>query len=87
MPLYIYVGNIVFDDMFCSDFPNKGSVLRFLLSNSRKLNFFLKIFPEKFCQFGKKQYLCTRFRKNGGRHHMEEGKKKEFFDKIYINRK
>ena len=26
-------------------------------------------------------------RKNGARHHMEESAKKEFFDKIYINRK
>ena len=54
---------------------------------TQKKQVFLKIFREKFCQFEKKQYLCTRFRKNGGKHHMEEGKKKEFFDKIYINRK
>ena len=58
-----------------------------LVIQTQKKQVFLKIIPEKFCQFGKKQYLCTRFRKNGARHHMEEGKKKEFFDKIYINRK
>ena len=58
-----------------------------LVIQTQKKQVFLKIFREKFCQFGKKQYLCTRFRKNGARHHMEEGKKKEFFDKIYINRK
>ena len=52
-----------------------------------KMHLFQKIFREKFCQFGKMQYLCTRFRKNGGKHRQEESGRKEFFDKIYINRK
>ena len=54
---------------------------------TKKIDIFLKIIHEKFCHVVKKQYLCTRFRKNGGRHRLEEGMKKEFFDKIYINRK
>ena len=54
---------------------------------TKKIGIFRKIIPEKFCHVVKKQYLCTRFRKNGGRHRLEEGMKKEFFDKIYINRK
>ena len=32
----------------------------------------LKIFPKKFWRFGKKQYLCTRFRSKAG-----SGAKKE----------
>ena len=54
---------------------------------TKKIDIFRKIIPEKFCHVVKKQYLCTRFRKNGAEHHMEESIKKEFFDKIYINRK
>ena len=44
-------------------------------------NFFvlkLKIFPEKFWRFGKKQYLCTRFRSKT----RDEGMKKEFFERF-----
>ena len=52
-----------------------------------KMHLFLKIIREKFGQFGKKQYLCTRFRENGTKHRLKESRKQEFFDKIYINRK
>jgi hypothetical protein len=52
-----------------------------------KMHLFLKIIREKFGQFGKKQYLCTRFQENGTKPRLKGGEKKEFFDKIYINRK
>ena len=51
------------------------------------MHHFLKIIDEKFGQFRKKQYLCTRFQENGTKHRLKESRKKEFFDKIYINRK
>ena len=38
----------------------------------------LKIFLEKFWWFGKKQYLCTRFREKIS----AERKKKEFFERF-----
>ena len=52
-----------------------------------KMHLFLKIFREKFGGFRKMQYFCTRFRENGTKHRLKESEKKEFFDKIYINRK
>jgi hypothetical protein len=38
----------------------------------------MKIFLEKLWWFGKKQYLCTRFREKNS----EERKKKEFFERF-----
>ena len=52
-----------------------------------KKHLFLKIIREKFGGFRKKQYLCTRFLENGIKHRLKGSEKKEFFDKIYINRK
>ena len=80
-PISLYFRNVLLI------FPKYCRFALIFVIQTQKKQVFLKIFREKFCQFGKKQYLCTRFRKNGARHHMEEGKKKEFFDKIYINRK
>ena len=54
---------------------------------TQEMHLFWKIIVEKFGRFRKKQYLCTRFRKNGTKHRLKDGRKKEFFDKIYINRK
>ena len=36
-----------------------------LVIQTMKMHLFRKIIREKFCQSGKKYYLCTRFRKNG----------------------
>ena len=71
--------------------------LLFLLTNiNEKANnvYFSKKYPQKFWQFRKKQYLCTRFPENGTAETnklltqtVKKGsKKKEFFEKIYINR-
>jgi len=35
------------------------------INETSKIAHFPKKNPEKFCQFGKKQYLCTRFPENG----------------------
>jgi len=35
------------------------------INETPKIAHFPKKNPEKFCQFGKKQYLCTRFPENG----------------------
>ncbi len=65
------------------------------INETSKIAHFPKKNPEKFCQFGKKQYLCTRFPENGTAETnklltqtVKKGsKKKEFFEKIYIKQK
>ena len=68
-------------------FSDKSVSLLVLTAKTTKIKLFLKIIREKFGQFRKKQYLCTRFQENGAKHRLKEGKKQEFFGKIYINRK
>ena len=90
LPLFANPLHVLFSSHFRNCLLISSGNARFSLISvieTEKMHDFLKIFPEKFCQFGKKQYLCTRFRKNGGSHRLEVSDKKEFFDKIYINRK
>ena len=47
---------------FCPRFP---PFLLIQINETPKIAHFPKKNPEKFCQFGKKQYLCTRFPENG----------------------
>ena len=43
-----------------------------LVKTCMNFAFKMKFFPEKFCWFGKKQYLCTRFRPKVGRYAVRE---------------
>ena len=65
------------------------------INEKANIAYFSKKYPQKFWQFGKKQYLCTRFPENGTAETnklltqtVKKGSdKKEFFEKIYIKQK
>ena len=65
------------------------------INEKANIAYFSKKYPQKFWQFRKKQYLCTRFPENGTAETsklltqtVKKGSdKKEFFEKIYIKQK
>ncbi len=53
-------------------FSMSAPVRLIFIKQTPKIRLFLKIIPEKFGGFRKKQYFCTRFQENGNKHYLKQ---------------